>query len=306
MPFRYERPSSIAAAWSRGLGRFALALAITAVLLHRFGALSLPNAVAVILLAAALAVLVVGLSVVGFFMLWQIGARGGKAAFFGMVMAGLVLGPVGLAASRYVMLPALHDISTDPIDPPKWLIEPEITPSWLPRSAEATPESRGEQLQAYPELTGRRYEGAIDRVLLAVQAIVASHKWTLVASLGADELAQGLELLPEGTETDAATPGGGTNPVDPSRLPIPEPRPDLGNLPLEPLPTDVRLQYTFRSKILGIRHDVLIRLVEEEETTFVDLRAATRDGDHDLGLDAELVKSFLRELDVSLLGIAGG
>lgn len=306
MPFRYERPSSIAAAWSRGLGRFALVLAITAALLHRFGVLSLPDTVAVILLASVLAILVVGLSAVGFFMLWQIGARGGKAAFFGAVMAALVLGPVGVAASRYVMLPALHDISTDPIDPPKWLIEPEITPSWLSRSTLATPESRGAQLQAYPELTGRRYEGAIDRVLLAVQAIVASHKWTLVASLGADELAQGLELLPEAAEDDAAAPNAITGPVDPARVPIPLARPDLGNLPLEPLPTDVRLQYTFRSMILGVRHDVLIRLVEEEETTFVDLRAATRDGQHDLGLDADLVKRFLRELDVSLLGIAGG
>ncbi|PWW01915.1 uncharacterized protein DUF1499 [Hoeflea marina] len=306
MPFRYERPSSIAAAWSRGLGRFALVLALAAALLHRAGMLSLPNAVAVILLAAGLAILVVGLSAVGFFMLWRIGARGGRSAFAGLVMAGLVLGPVGIAASRYVLLPALHDLSTDPVDPPQWLEEPAIAPSWLPRTAGSGPERRGAQVLAYPELTGRRYEGAIDRVLLAVQAIVVARKWTLVASRGAEELAQGLELAPEAGDEETAVPAATTGEADPARAPIPEPRPQLETLPLAPLPTDVRLQYAFRSRILGLDHDVLIRLVEEEETTFVDLRAATRDGDHDLGLNAELIKDFLRELDVSLLGIAGG
>ena len=36
------------------------------------------------------------------------------------------------------------------------------------------------------------------------------------------------------------------------------------------------------------------------------MRAATRDGDHDLGLNADLISAFLLDLDVRLLGIAGG
>jgi hypothetical protein len=34
-----------------------------------------------------------------------------------------------------------------------------------------TPEDREKQLEAYPELTGRRYDGAIDRVLEAVKKV---------------------------------------------------------------------------------------------------------------------------------------
>ena len=305
MPFRPLRPQSIAANWSRRLGRFTLLLAVMALVLHRAGILVLPNAVAVILLATGLAVIVLGLSMIGFFMLWHIGAKGGHAAFSGMVMALMVLGPVGFAASRYVLLPKIHDVSTDVTDVPQWLEEPVITPSWLPRSDGNDPAARALQTAAYPQVTGRRYEGAIDRVLLAVRAVVQEEKWTPVANVGVDALVDGLEPTTGTSESDLAAETS-TGEADPARAPLPEPRPDIENQPLEPLPTFAIIQYRTRTLVLGIPQDVLIRLEEEEETTFVDMRAATRDGDHDLGLNAELIRTFLHDLDVRLLGIAGG
>ncbi|MBV1785083.1 DUF1499 domain-containing protein, partial [Hoeflea sp.] len=92
----------------------------------------------------------------------------------------------------------------------------------------------------------------------------------------------------------------------PARAPVPLPRPDIENERVEPRPAFALIQYETRTLVLGIPQDILIRLVEEEETTFVDMRVATRDGDHDLGLNAELIRSFLLDLDVRLLGIAGG
>ena len=302
MPFRPQRPSSIAASWSRRLGRFALLLAFMALLLHRAGILVLPNALAALILATFLAVIVLGLSIIGFFMLWQIGAKGGHAAFSGMVMALLILVPVGLAASRYVQLPRIHDVTTDIADVPQWLEEPAVTPSWLPRSNADDPAARAQQILAYPQVTGRRYDGAIDRVLLAVRAVTEENKWTQVGNVGADVLVDGLEPAPEAA-TDAPA---STGEADPARAPVPVPRPDLENQPDEPQPAYALIQYRAETLILGIPQDILIRLVEEEETTFVDMRVATRDGDHDLGLNAELIRSFLQDLDVRLLGIAGG
>lgn len=304
MPFRHQRPTSTAAAWSRSLGRFTLVLALIAVVLHRISMLSLPNAVAVILLAAFLACITLGLAVIGFFMLWQIGAKGGHASFSGLVMALLVLGPVSVAASRHITLPTLHDVTTDVDDPPNWLEPPPFSSSWLPRSDADDPAARQAQLEAYPQITGRRYEGAIDRVLLAVNAAANEAKWELVANVGADALVDGLEEIPE-PEADAEAPAP-TGEADPARAPVPVPRPDTDSAWFEPLPTYALLQYRTETLILGIPQDVLVRLSEEEETTFVDLRAATRDGNHDLGLNAELINGFLRDLDVRLLGIAGG
>jgi hypothetical protein len=304
MPFRHQRPVSIAAAWSRRLGRFTLALALMAVLLHRISMLTLPNTVAVILVAAFLAVLVFGLAAIGFAMLWHIGAKGGHASFSGMVMALLVLAPVGLAASRYVSLPALHDVSTDTENVPAWLEPPPFAPSWLPRSNSADPALRSLQEQAYPGVTGRRYDGAIDRVMLAVNAAAEEAKWVLVANIGADALIDGLEEIPE-AEEGAETPES-SGEADPARAPVPVPRPGTQGDRLESAPTYALLQYRTKTLVLGIPQDVLVRLSEEEETTFVDMRAATRDGNHDLGLNAELITRFLRDLDVKLLGIAGG
>ena len=304
MPFRPERPKSIAATWSRRLGRFALMLAFMALLLHRVGMLDLPNAVAAVLLAAAVAVLVLGLSMIGFFMLWHIGAKGGHASFSGMVMALIILIPVGLSASRYVLLPNIHDISTDVASPPDWLEQPEFTASWLTRSETMDPAARRLQIEAYPQITGRRYEGAIDRVLIAVQAIAREKKWTPVANIGVEALVDALDPAAAGGSGQTESPS--PEDLDPSTVPLPAPRPDIESGTLEPLPNFAVLQYRTRTLVLGIPQDILIRLSEEEETTFVDMRAATRDGDHDLGLNAELIRTFLHDLDVQLLGIAGG
>ncbi|OCW55648.1 DUF1499 domain-containing protein [Hoeflea olei] len=301
MPFRPQRPSSVAAAWSRRLGRFALLLAVMAVALHRAGILVLPNAVAAVLLAAFLAVVVLGLSLIGFFMLWRIGAKGGHAAFSGMVLALMVLVPVGLAASRYVLLPAIHDVSTDLANAPQWLNEPPVKASWLPRADGDTASARAEQAAAYPQVTGRRYDGAIDRVLQGVRAVAQERKWKQVDNIGVDLLVDGLE--PASDAGEAAVQSTGV--ADPARAPIPVPRPDIENAAPEPVPTYALIQYEKSTLILGIPQDILIRLVEEEATTFVDMRVATRDGNHDLGLNAELIRSFLRDLDIRLLGIAG-
>jgi hypothetical protein len=212
-----------------------------------------------------------------------------------MVMALIILIPVGLAASRFVLLPRIHDVTTDISDPPQWLEPPAVSSSWMPRSDAEDPAKRRLQAGAYAQVTGRRYEGAIDRVLLAVQAVAQEKKWTPVANVGVEALVDGLEPNPAGNEQpdEAGTSNGE---ADPARAPLPAPRPD----------TFAVIQYRARTLVLGIPQDVLVRLSEEEETTFVDMRAATRDGDHDLGLNAELIRAFLQDLDVRLLGIAGG
>ena len=303
MPFRPQRPQSIAAAWSRRLGRFALLLALMALVFHRVGILQLPNAVAAVLLAAVIAVFVLGLSMIGFFMLWHIGAKGGHASFSGMVMALMILVPVGLAASRFVLLPRIHDISTDVKQPPEWLEEPETVRSWIPRSDGANPAARALQTQAYAQITGRRYEGAIDRVLLAVRAVAQEKKWTQVANVGVEALVDGLEPSSGNADTQDSASNGE---ADPARAPLPAPRPNIEIEPLALLPSFAVLQYRTKTLVLGIPQDVLVRLSEEEETTFVDMRAATRDGEHDFGINADLIRTFLHDLDLQLLGIAGG
>jgi hypothetical protein len=50
--------------------------------------------------------------------------------------------------------------------------------------------------------------------------------------------------------------------------------------------------------------DISIRLIEEIETTYVDMRSVSRFGPHDFGIDAEIISRFLTALDAELLGIS--
>lgn len=162
-------------------------------------------------------------------------------------------------------------------------------------------EDREAQVEAYPGLTGRRYEGALDRVFQGVRKVVEQTRIATTAEFGADNARADLEDLAVRPEA-----GGEAN-AGPNVIPVPTARPT--QLVDDGIPgrrsSDVVLQGEWRSLVVGFRFDVLIRLREEAETTFVDLRVASRYGRHDLGMGAMFAEEFLRDLDAELLGIAG-
>jgi hypothetical protein len=297
---QYERPVSHAAHWARRLALFSCLLFIAAVLSHRFGPLTTPHFLVLAGFAAAMAGLAVLLAAFGLMRLWQIGARGGKASFMALLLSLLPLGVAGAATYSYFYNPALYDVTTDAAMPPPWLAVPAVQQDWLPRSSVVTPRDRGVQLEAYPGLSGRRYEGALDRVYQGVRKVATAYGITITVEDGLDNILADLEDLvvdPAKTVRSAALA---------SEVPIPEARPL--ETPLTPRiggPGDVLLQGEWRSPVFGFRFDVVIRLREEAETTLVDMRAASRYGPHDLGMGARMVEGYLKALDAELLGIAG-
>lgn len=296
MPVRFVRPVSRSAYTARRLGFSALALFVIALLAHRFGPLTTPDFLAVTFLAAAIAAVSVPLSILGLMRLWQIGAEGGVPAAKGLFYAVVPLAVVATGAFYYYTLPPLYDISTDMADPPAWVAEPRARQQWLPPRVAMTPAERRSQFAAYPGLTGRRYEGALDRIYQGVT------KAALSARIGVTRK-QGIELVvPDISERRA--PQDEQAPV-PDVAPIPLPRPEPSTIPIFGNVGDVLLQGETRTLILGLRFDVVIRLREDAETTSVDIRVASRYGPHDLGFGDEIAEDFLDRLDAELLGIAG-
>ena len=55
--------------------------------------------------------------------------------------------------------------------------------------------------------------------------------------------------------------------------------------------------------LFGFRQDIVIRIVPDGEGALVDMRSAARNGAHDLGANAERIRTFFAELDASLQGI---
>ena len=311
MQIRYDRPVSRSAFLARRLALFSLGLLAVVMLAHRFGPLKTPDFVLLVLACAIPAALSVPLALIGLARLWQVGALGGVASAWALVLAALPLGLPGYGYYLYATKPQLTEVATDLADRPAWVSPPAAEQHLLPRPA--LPDDAGAlQQAAYPGLNGRRYEGAIDRVYEAVRKVAAENRMVLTASRGEEYGLPALELRPTAEEEpDAAIEGAAPTPSEdtlPESGPLPTARPEPSQMMVvndgEPEGT-ARLQFATRTLLLGLPFDVIVRLREEAETTLVDIRVASRYGPHDLGMSERIAQGFLHALDAELLGIAG-
>jgi hypothetical protein len=301
MTVRYERPVSRAAYRARGLAYFAALMTVIAWVAHRFGPLDTPYFVAILAAAGLIAALSVYLAMIGLVMLWTKGAKGGMAALKALIAAILPLAPALAGVIFFVTRPELYDVSSDTVDPPPFVEAVVADQSWLGARPAPTATDRETQMLFYRGVTGRRYEGALDRVYTAARKVAEASGIDVRQEIGAPEL----------TFQDAPSPNGklaaeDAVPDELDAVPVPVPRPE-STLPDESaLPAgDAYIQGVHRTLVFGFRQDVVIRLREEAETTLVDIRVASRYGRHDLGTGAAFIEAYLRALDAELLGIAG-
>ena len=64
--------------------------------------------------------------------------------------------------------------------------------------------------------------------------------------------------------------------------------------------TEITIEAQASSYLLGFPADIAIRLIDEDTSTYVDMRSASRYGPHDFGDNAARIASFLAELDVEV------
>ncbi len=310
MTIRFDRPVSHAARAARLIASFALVLCGVTLIGHRFAPLETPYFVLLLLISAGCAMLAVLLALVGLVQLWQSAAIGGVSAVKALVYAALPLAIFGFGAERYWTRPTIYEVSTDLSDPPEWLATPDAKQMWLPPRHLVTQQEREAQFDAYPALISRRYEGAADRVLEAVRKVARDDHITIVKAEGTEVADPHGNAKPKRrTRRQVISPAqdDGAAVADvPDIVPVPTPRPFRdGVAELIRQNTDVILQGETRTRIFGLPCDVLIRIREEAETTLVDIRVASRYGQNDLGVSADLADGYLKALDAELLGIAG-
>ncbi|WP_283195153.1 DUF1499 domain-containing protein [Rhizobium sp. AN80A] len=303
MAIRFDRPVSNAARFSRRFAAFALVLCLAALIGHRFAGLATPYLVLVLIVSTGFGILAAVLAAAGLRSLWLMGSEGGHDALKALIFAALPLVIGGLAVERYLSMPVIYDVSTDPVSAPDWLKTPSADQIWLKR-VPVTPGDREKQLEAYPELTGRRYDGAIDRVLEAVKKVARMNGIRITRAEGDSMPTRDPEDKPAGK---SQADNGAIPDAAPDIVPVPTPRPyDDDVAQLIRRANGVTLQGEKRTLVLGLRFDVIIRLREEAETTFVDVRVASRYGPSDLGFSADIADDYLKALDAELLGIAAG
>lgn len=299
MTIRFIRPVSRAATYALRFALLAFVMLLGSWLAFRFGPLRMPDFVLLALVAAGFALLSVPLAIWGLWRLWQVGAKGGIAAAKALFIAAFPLGALGVATEYYLNRPALYEVATDLHDPVAWIRAPNVPQGWLPRPPSNPKAHASEQMAAYPTLTLRNYDGALDRVYQAARKVAADQRLSVTATAGAAYARPDFptpSTLPELLGADAAIKA-------PIPLPRPEPVPDMPDTDNEPAGT-IRIQATSRDFIFGFPSDIVIRLREKEDSVQVDMRVASRFGRHDLGLSAQIANRYLLALDAALLGTA--
>ncbi len=175
-----EEPLSHAAAWSRFLAFFGLAVALIGVVMARAG-LDATAAMAVEGGAMALAALAIVSAMVAMAVIWRTGYRGLGRVVAALFVAALVLGYPGAMVVRAARTPPLPDVSTNPGDPPHFAASAQALAA---RGGRTPPMPTGVeqdlQRRTYPDLQPLVLDVDAADAHRLVAKLVAARRWRVV------------------------------------------------------------------------------------------------------------------------------
>ena len=200
-PYQTE-PVSGLATWSRNLAVFGVVAVLVSVLIVRFGFLEMKPAMATFFGGLAIAGLSILLGLGAFASIWQNGSRGMGRILLALLINAVVLAYPAYLALQYRKLPKIHDITTDPIDPPRFEALARLRAGEGANSAVyAGLYSAEQQRTAYPDIETVELELPAQRAYDVVLALVNKRKWLVI-----DERAPQLPRRPGRIEAVARTP----------------------------------------------------------------------------------------------------
>lgn len=263
---RYQRRRSRAAIWALRFAVFATALLLLSVMGHRFGAIQTPELVPLGVVIIGLSLLALLLAAVGFVSLWQNGDKGGARSFWAGMLAVCVLLPFGLLGWQYETSPSIYDVSTDFDTPPQFPAALRARQSGQPPNQSGQPSQFGLPKMNPLSLT------VPDDALIQLSTYPDVVGKSFAAS--PDRLLQVVDKLLK-TYGWQKTGQAGVIGDD----------------------SETTITARAKSPILGLESDVAIRLIDEDEATYVDMRSVSLYGSNDMGLNAGYIVGFMAELD---------
>src|SRR6202046_698492 len=182
-PYQSETVSSLAS-WARNLAVFSALAVLGSIIIVRFGFLEMKPALATFFGALALAGLSILLGLAAFVAIWQNGSRGMSRILLAMLIDAVVLAYPAYLGLQYRKLPAIHDITTDPIDPPRFEALARLRAGDGANTAVyAGLYSAEQQRSAYPDIETVELEVPVQRAYELTLQIVTKRKCLVIDEL---------------------------------------------------------------------------------------------------------------------------
>src|SRR5215470_11217477 len=176
-----SEPVSGLATWARNLAVFSAVAVVVSILIVRFGFLEIKPALATFFGALTLAGLSIVIGFAAFAAIWQNGTRGMGRILLAFLIDALVLAYPAYLAVQFRRLPQIHDITTDPIDPPRFeALAPLRNGDGTNTAVYAGLYSAEQQQKAYPDIEPLQLEIPVDRAYAITLQLVHKRKWLVI------------------------------------------------------------------------------------------------------------------------------
>ena len=262
-----ELPVSRLAIWARRVALFSLVATLVAIIIVRSGALEIVPALSTLGGALVLAVVAILLAFGAGIAIWRDGAGGLRHAVTALLIGfALISYPLYLGIKAY-KLPAIYDVTTDPIDPPRFDAIARLRPRDANPTTYAGLYAAELQHAAYSDIEPEDTTATPQEAFEAAMKVITKRKWRVV---------------------DARPPQADAAP--PQRL-------VSGRLPPPSTASDGVIEAIARSPILGFRYDLVVRVRATGDGARIDVRSASRYGRHDLGANADRVREVVSAID---------
>jgi len=176
-----DEPTSRLAIWARRTALFSLIATILAIVIVRSGLLEFRPALATVGGALAFSAIALLLAFAAFVVIWREGLIGIGYSLTAIGIAITLLAYPSYVALASYRLPWIYDITTDPIDPPRFEALARIRPRDANPVIYAGLSAAEQQRNAYPEIETLEQEATAQASYEAALAVVTKRRWNIVA-----------------------------------------------------------------------------------------------------------------------------
>jgi uncharacterized protein (DUF1499 family) len=176
----HSEPTSRLAIWARRMAGFAFAASFLAAIIVRSGLLEIQPALATFGGALVIAAIALLLAIAAFVVIWLEGLCGMGAALTAMLVSLALLAYPAYLGMKAYRLPWIYDITTDPIDPPRYEALARVRPRDANPVAYAGLYAAEQQRTAYPDIGPLGVSAAPLAAYDAALAIVNKRRWRVV------------------------------------------------------------------------------------------------------------------------------